>query len=98
MRRDVVDKAGALDADFVEKFEECSRIGAIALDIGVVLATVLDQRERGLVHHVVGHDVDVDVDDRLHRVAASGQFHLRAFQCFAPFCVRVFRSKLSSAA
>jgi hypothetical protein len=52
----------------IQQSEKCLWIGAVALDIRVVLSPVLDQLERGRFHHVIGHDVNVDVYDRLHRV------------------------------
>ena len=62
---DVIDEAGALDAKLIEKFQEGFRVGAVAFDVGVVLAAALDQVKRVRLHHVEGHDVDVNVDDGL---------------------------------
>src|ERR1700730_7774138 len=67
----VVDQPRALNPEAVEQPEKCFRIGGIALDIGVVLAPALDQFERRRLHHMVGHDVDVNIDDRLHEFSVA---------------------------
>src|ERR1700722_14687437 len=60
---DVVDEAGAFGVDGVEIFEEGSWLVAEVLDLFEVGAAAGDEFERGGVHHFVGHDVDVEVDD-----------------------------------
>src|SRR5229473_6832951 len=69
-RGNVIDEPGALDAQPVEQAEKFFRICTIAFDIGVVLAPALHQFERGWLHHVIGHDVDVDVYDGLQKFAS----------------------------
>ena len=63
--RDIVDQPGALYSQSVQKSEECFWIGAIAFNIGVVLAALFHQLVGGLFHHVIRHDVDMNVYDRL---------------------------------
>src|SRR6266550_9042521 len=65
--RNIVDQSRALPSESVQKSEKCFWIGAIAFNIGVVLAAVFHQLMGGRFHHVVRHDVDVNVYDRLQR-------------------------------
>src|SRR6266850_2505370 len=73
-RGNVIDEAGALDAKTVEQAEKFFRVCTIPFDIGVVLASVLHQFERGWLHHVIRHDVDVDVYDGLQKSRPSTEF------------------------
>src|SRR5580704_7655758 len=64
--RDVVDEAGAFGVDGVEIFEEGGWVVAEMFDLLEVSAAAGDEFEWGGVHHFVGHDVDVEVDDGGH--------------------------------
>src|SRR6266852_2340843 len=79
--RDVVDEAGAFDAESVEQAEECFGIGGVALHIRIVFAAAFDQFERGWLNHVVRHDVDMDIYDGLQ--GASVAFWAGALALFA---------------
>jgi hypothetical protein len=70
LRGNVVDEAGALDAEAVEQAEKLFRVSAIALDVGIVLAPALHQIKRRRLHHAIRHDMDVDVYDRLQGFAS----------------------------
>src|SRR2546429_90608 len=67
-RSDVVDEPGAFHTKRVQKCEEGFGIGAIALDVRVVPAPLLHQLHRGGLHHAIRHDMNVNVDDRLHKI------------------------------
>ena len=63
--RDIVDQSRALHSKGVQKGEKGFRIGAQPFDIGVVLAALFHQLMGGLFHHVIRHDVDMNVYDLL---------------------------------
>ncbi len=65
-RADIINQAGALDADGVQKFQKSFGVGYEALDIGIIAAAALDQFERLRLEHVQRLDVDVDINDRNH--------------------------------
>jgi len=65
--RDVVDQPRALYPKTIEQPEKFFRIGAITLNIGVIPAAALHQFMGGRLHHVIRHDVNVNVYDRFQR-------------------------------
>jgi hypothetical protein len=64
---DIIDQPGALHSKAIEQSEKFLGIGRIAFHIGVVPAAALHQLMGGRLHHVVGHDVNVNVYDRLQK-------------------------------
>ena len=65
LRRDIVDQPRALHSQSIQKCEKGIRIGAIPFNVGVVPAAMFHQLVGGRLHHVIRHDVDVNVYDRL---------------------------------
>src|SRR5579864_3045084 len=42
---DIINQAGALDSQRIQKSEKCFRVGGVALDIRKILASLLDERQ-----------------------------------------------------
>jgi hypothetical protein len=77
----VIDEPGALHAELIEEDKESLRIGGVAFDFREVPAAALHELELNRFHHVQGHDVDVNVDDRLHEEIVPSHIRIYVWRC-----------------
>ena len=93
-RRNIIDQPRPLDSEAIQVREKRLRIIAVPHHIRIIFPPALHQVHRGRLHHVIRHDVNVDVDDRLHSLLAA-RASLRTSVYSAP--LRYLCSSLSSA-